>query len=78
MLFETQECPLTPKEACAVNIDGALREWFNHGEEVYEKRRMQMTEVASRAGITHMCTMLDETYQDRVANWHETYIDNTL
>lgn len=73
-----KNAPLTPKEACAVNIDGALREWFNHGEEVYEKRRMQMTEVASRAGITHMCTMLDETYQDRVANWHETYIDNTL
>ncbi len=72
-----KNAPLTPKEACAVNIDGALREWFNHGEKVYEMRRTQMSEVAAKAGITHMCTMLNETYHDRVLNWHETYIDNT-
>jgi len=69
-----KNAPLTPKEACATNIDGALREWFNHGEDVYEMRRKQMREVAAMAGITHMCTMLDETYNDRVLNWRETYI----
>lgn len=72
-----KNAPLTPKEACAVNIDGALREWFNHGEAVYEKRRTQMCEVAAKAGITHMCTMLEESYNDRVLNWHATYIDET-
>jgi len=33
-----------------------------------------MREVADKAGITHMCTMLDETYNDRVLNWRGTYI----
>jgi hypothetical protein len=70
-----KNAPLTPKEACAVNIDGALREWFNHGQKVYEMRRVQMREVAAKAGITHMCTMLDETYDDRILNWQETYLE---
>lgn len=67
--------PNSPNEACALNIDTALREWFNHGEDVYEMRRKQMTEVARRADIAHMCTLLDETYDDRVANWEYTYTD---
>jgi hypothetical protein len=34
--------PLSPEQACAQNIDNALREWFGHGQEVYEERRLQM------------------------------------
>jgi hypothetical protein len=66
-------CPLTPEEACAQNIDTALREWFNHGEEVYEKRRAQMREIAKEAGISHMCTQLHENYSDCVSDWHCKY-----
>jgi hypothetical protein len=69
-------CPLTPHEACAQNIDGALREWFNHGKEVYEKRRVQMKEVATKVGIAHMCTLLDESYEQRVADWYYKYGDS--
>jgi hypothetical protein len=56
-----------------MNIDGALREWFMHGRIVYEMRRLQMQEVAAMAGITHMCTLLDEPFESRLREWHEKY-----
>nr|QUS52725.1 hypothetical protein 1 [Mute swan feces associated picorna-like virus 20] len=68
-------CPNTPKEACAINIDTGLREWFNHGPDTYEFRRKQMQEIAEKAEIAHMCTMLTETYEDRLLNWEYTYTD---
>jgi hypothetical protein len=79
-IFKSLHCYLRPKkcentvdEACALNIDCALREWFNHGEEVYNLRREQMKQVAADCDLTHVCTGLDMTYQDRVATWHENY-----
>lgn len=66
-------CPLTPEEACAQNIDTALREWFNHGEDVYEIRRKQMTNVAQKGNITHLCTMLNNSYDDMVVDWQYKY-----
>lgn len=68
-----KNCPLTEEHACAQNIDGALREWFNHGEEKFEKQRSLMKEVATRAGISHMCTGLELNYNDRVADWVANY-----
>jgi hypothetical protein len=65
--------PLTEEHACAQNIDTALREWFNHGREKYEKRRGQMKEVARRSGITHLCTQLDKTFDEKVVEWKEKY-----
>jgi len=65
--------PLTENECCAMNIDGSLREWFSHGEDVYEKRRKEMIQVARKAGIHHMCTMLDCTYDDMVGKWRKSY-----
>lgn len=70
-----KKCELTPQEACALNIDGALREWFNHGRDVYELRREQMREVAILSGISHMCTGLDLSYYDRCKEWKSRYID---
>jgi hypothetical protein len=64
---------MTKEEACAQNIDGALREWFNHGEDKFEKQRTLMTEVAKRSGISHMCSGLDVSYSDRVAEWQHNY-----
>jgi hypothetical protein len=68
-----KNCVDTEESACAQNIDGALREWFNHGEEKYEKQRALMTEVANRAGISHMCTRLNVSYNDAVVEWRERY-----
>jgi hypothetical protein len=67
--------PLTPSEAVAQNIDTALREWFNHGPEVYEMRRKQMQEIAARHDITHMTTLLDRSYEEGVADWIAKYVD---
>lgn len=68
-----KDAPLTEEEACAQNIDSALREWFNHGLRTYEKRRNQMHIIASRAGIAHMCDMLDVSYDEAIVKWHENY-----
>jgi hypothetical protein len=67
--------PITEEFACAQNIDTALREWFNHGREKYEFKRSQLREVARRAGITHLCTMLDENFDSRVAEWKSKYVE---
>lgn len=61
------------EEQCTSNIDGALREWFAHGEEKYEFRRSQMKAIASQAGITQGCTELDVSYSDCVTRYCEKY-----
>lgn len=66
--------PLTEEHACAQNIDTALREWFNHGRDVYDMRREQLLEIANRTGIRHLCTELDVKFDDRVAQWKEKYL----
>lgn len=65
--------PLTEEHACAQNVDTALREWFNHGRDVYEKRRGQMQEVARRGGITHLCTQLNVNFDMKVDEWKVKY-----
>uniref|UniRef100_A0AB39A380 RNA-dependent RNA polymerase n=1 Tax=Perinereis aibuhitensis marna-like virus 3 TaxID=3237976 RepID=A0AB39A380_9VIRU len=64
---------LTKEQQSMQNIDGALREWFSHGREKYEERRSQMTEVAKRADIIHGCTVVHESYDDRLQKWKERY-----
>lgn len=66
-------CEFTPKEACAINVDGALREWFNHGEEIYETRRVQMQQIAKEVGIDYMCDNLHVTYDQMAETWKEKY-----
>jgi hypothetical protein len=63
----------TPREQAIQNIDGALREWFAHGREVYEMRRAQMHEVATRANL--ICREIDIDYDTRMNMWKENYFD---
>jgi hypothetical protein len=65
---------ITKQQAAAFNIDGGLREWFNHGRSVYELRREQMQEVAKRADIAHICTLLDRSYDEALSVWKDTYL----
>jgi hypothetical protein len=65
--------PITEKQACAQNIDTALREWCCHGPDVHERRRQDMRNVANLSNVAHMCNMLDVTYPEFVAKWHEDY-----
>lgn len=66
---------ITQEHAAAMNVDTALREWFNHGEDVYEQRRVELREIASRGGILHLCTELETSYDQRVEKWFGNYGD---
>jgi hypothetical protein len=70
--------PLTPEQACAQNLDTALREWFGHGEEIYEERRKQVKKVAQDNNITHLCELLDWSYDDHIRNWHVKYSPDSV
>jgi hypothetical protein len=61
----------SPEEVAAQNIDGALREWFFHGRDVYEMRRAQMQEVAKRTSM--LCQTLQMSFDDKVDEWKEKY-----
>jgi hypothetical protein len=58
---------VTAEQQSMMNIDGALREWFAHGKEVYEKRRKEMQRVATAAGIAHGCSELHMDFEDQCA-----------
>jgi hypothetical protein len=74
MFMRPKGSPNTPEMACALNVDTALREWFNHGREKYDEMRDKMTRVAKLAGIDHMCAELDVSYDDRIQNWKHKYV----
>lgn len=68
---------LSQELACATNIDGALREWFAHGKDVYEKRRSEMKivaqEIVNDVPVASLCRELDTTYEDRIEAWNAKY-----
>jgi hypothetical protein len=78
-IFKSLHCVLESKvvsleEQSISNIDGALREWWQHGREKYELRRKQMKEVAFKCGLTDYCKMLNESYEDRLVYFKNRYI----
>ncbi len=64
---------LTLARQAAQNIDTSLHDWFYYGREKFEFRLQQMKEVATRAGITHLCHGFDKSYDDRVQTWLRKY-----
>jgi hypothetical protein len=68
----------TREKLAADNIDGALREWFNHGRETYEFRRAQMQEVARSSNIDHICTQLDKDFDYQVEHWKDRYLRGNI
>lgn len=68
-----KNCEDSEELACAKNIDMAIREFFNHGRDVYETRRHQLTEVANRNSIRHLCTMLEVDFDTMVSDWKSKY-----
>lgn len=65
---------VTREEAAAINIDGALREYFYHGETVYEDRRQKLIKVAQECDIAHMCMELDKPYHVKMDTWKSQYL----
>lgn len=76
-IFKSLHCvggsSLTNVEQAIANIDGAMREWFNHGEVVYELRRAQMQLVAQDHGLIGWCKELGVTYDQAVQRWIQRY-----
>lgn len=72
-VLREKNCPLTREYACALNIDNAVREWFNHGEETYESNRARMIQVAESSNLRHLCLELDKNYDERCDIWRTTY-----
>lgn len=64
---------VTNEEQCAQNIDGALREWFAYGRDVYESRRAEMNRVAELSNLTYACSELDTTYDMALERFSEKY-----
>lgn len=65
---------LTPEEVAGCNIDGALREWFFHGDAIYECNRTKLQKIAADCGITHHCAELHVSYADRMYLWRQKYL----
>jgi len=57
----------------AQNIDTSLHDWFYYGRETFERRLSEMKDVASKAGISHLCRGFDKSYEDRVQDWLRKY-----
>lgn len=61
------------EDQSAQNIDGALREWWQYGKDMYEMRRSQMREVAVQSGIAHLCNELETSYEQHMEDFKEKY-----
>jgi len=76
--LRSKKSPLSEEAASGINVDTALREWFNHGPEVFEMRRMQLKQVVAAADLTSFCNELEHTYDDRVIVWRHVYLGEPL
>jgi hypothetical protein len=65
---------LSPEEAAAVNVDGALREWAFYGREHYEKRREQMKGILSKHCIIHLSKEITIDHSTMIAKTSERYV----
>lgn len=67
--------PLDPEDLAIQSIGEVLTEWFNHGEEVYERRRQQILQLCELTSIAHPDVTL--TYAQRVERWKEQYAESS-
>lgn len=63
-IFKSLHCVMKSKigakQHAAGNIEGALREWFHYGREVFTLRHKQMIEIATRSGINNLSETVNE------------------
>jgi hypothetical protein len=62
---------VSPLSVSAMNLSGAMREFFFHGRKTYEFRQEQMIRIAEKANLA--VPDLSITYDERVAQWHDKY-----
>ena len=78
MYLRGKSCENSEEEACALNLDTAMREFFNHGREVYEEQRILLNNIANKANLNGFCAELDVSFDNRVILWKQRYEPETL
>lgn len=73
MYLRGKSCEHSEEIACSMNIDTAMREFFNHGKDVYEEQQIILKRIADRAGLSNFCVELNSSYEDRVEQWKQKY-----
>ncbi|AQP31142.1 non-structural polyprotein [Bat dicibavirus] len=78
-IYKSLHCVLasksvTPREVAAMNIGGALREWFQYGRDYYDDKLKQMRLIAERANLTHMIPELEFSYDYLLDNFRAKYL----
>lgn len=69
-----KEGNLTMDEHNAANVDGALREWWFHGKELYETRRSQLYLALSEAGMLSYSLLIGRDYKSLLDEWVKNYM----
>lgn len=77
MYLRGKGCEHSPEVACALNIDTAMREFFNHGREIYDHQQAIMKRIADKANLTNFCSELDVTFDNRVEMWRDKYLNES-
>jgi hypothetical protein len=65
---------LPPDTASSVNLDGSIREMFNHGETAYEQWRAKVRTIAERHNLTERVSLLETPYQAYLERYQERYM----
>jgi hypothetical protein len=65
---------LSPEEHSAVNLDGAAREYFYHGKEVYEDRIEKLRQIAKIHNLFPFTRELNVSYEKRMLAWKNQYL----
>jgi len=64
---------LPPDVASGVNLDGSIREMFNHGEDAYEAWRQKVKVIASEHNIAPLILNLDVSYRQYLERYKDKY-----
>lgn len=78
-IFKSLHCVLKSKavttaEQAIANLNGAAREFFFHGRDVYDRRCAQLQRVASEHGYQGYCQDIYVSFDDRLQAWRDKYI----
>lgn len=72
-LHSVNKSALGQEELAIQNMQCALREWFHHGREVYERRQRQLLEVADKAGFLPVLETVDDQMNRKQDELYDTY-----
>jgi len=66
---------LPPDVAASVNLDGSIREMFNHGKAEYDKWQLIVSDIAKEHNLTENINNLGVTYEQYLASYRAKYLE---